>query len=89
MSFTKFYIANRTAPATKPIDLTGPESIALATLVLKRRKKKLTAQAAQATTEATTAATTKAVDVAEEAALKAKDKAPKKPKKGPKKPQIK
>jgi hypothetical protein len=46
MSFTKFYIADYIAPATKSIDLTGPKSIALATPMLKKRKKKLTAKAA-------------------------------------------
>ena len=75
MSFTKFYIADRTAPATKSIDLTGPKSIALATPVPKRRKKKLTAKAAQAAAEAAAEAATEAVDAAEEAALKAKDEA--------------
>ena len=99
ISFTEFYIADRTAPATEFINFTGPESIALATPILKRRKKKFTAKAAQATTEAAAEAAAEAVDVAEEAALEAEDeaaqaaeeadKAPKEPKKGPKKPQIK
>jgi hypothetical protein len=76
MSFTEFYIVNRTAPATKPIDLTGPESIALATPMPKRRKKKkFTVKAAQAAAKAATEAAAEAVDIAEEAALKAKDKA--------------
>jgi hypothetical protein len=75
MLFTEFYIADRTTPATEPIDLTGPESIALATPVLKRRKKKLTVKAAQATTEAAAEAAAEAVDVAEEAVLEAEDEA--------------
>ena len=75
MSFTEFYIADRTAPATEFINFTGPESIALATPVLKRRKKKFTAKAAQAAAEAAAEAATEAVDAAEEAALKAKDEA--------------
>ena len=99
MLFTKFYIADCIAPVIKPIDFIGSESIALATPVLKRRKKKFTTKAAQAATKAAAKATAEAVDVAEEATLKAKDEAAqvakeadkvlKKPKKGPKKPQIK
>ena len=71
MLFTEFYIANYIAPVTEPIDLTSPKSIILATPVPKRRKKKLTAKAAQAAAEAAA----EAIDVVKEAALKAEDEA--------------